>query len=163
MTKNNYFSVKGLVISAMVAALYITLTFAFKAISFGAVQFRISEVLTILPLFTPYAVPGLIVGCFLGNLIGNALIYDVIFGTLATAIAALLTYALRKNKYVALAPPVVVNAIIVGLVLTYGYNLPMLWLNIGSVFAGQAVVCYGVGLPVMYLLERVNFKKWLEN
>ena len=75
---------------AAVAALYVVLTLIFAPISFGSVQFRIAEIPTILPLFTPAAVPGLFVGCLLGNILGGAIIWDIVFGSLATLIGWLL-------------------------------------------------------------------------
>ena len=150
---------RGIAYAAVIAAMYTALSLLFQAISFGPLQFRISEALTLLPMLTPYSIPGLIVGCFLSNLLGGYGIYDVIFGTLATAIAALLTYYFRKNKWIAVLPPIVVNAVIVGLVLTYFYNIPLLHMNILTVGVGQAGVCYAIGLPLISLLKKVYSKK----
>ena len=96
--------VQFIVEAAAIAAIYVVLTVVFSAISFGEVQLRFSEALTILPYFTPAAIPGLFVGCLIGNLFGGAIPLDIIFGSLATLIGACGTYALRKqNKF--LAPP----------------------------------------------------------
>ena len=93
--------------AALIAALYAALTLALYPISYGPVQFRVSEALTLLPVFMPEAIPGLFVGCLLANLIGSATIWDIVFGSLATLIAAVLTYATRRNRYIAAAWPVI--------------------------------------------------------
>ena len=98
--------------------------------------------------------PGLFVGCLIANLIGGAGILDIVFGSLATLIAGLLTYAMRKlPAWVALLPVVVVNGLVVGWVLNAAYGTPLL-LGMGSVALGQAVVCYVLGLPLLALLRR---------
>ena len=101
--------------AAMIAALYVVLTYAINAFNLasGAIQVRVSEALTILPFFTPAAIPGLVIGCFIANLSTGAVILDVIFGTLATLLGALGTYALRKYKWLAPLPPIISNTIIV--------------------------------------------------
>ena len=90
--------------AAMIAAIYVVLTIVFAPFSFGEVQVRIAEALTILPVFTPAAIPGLFIGCLIGNILGGALLPDIIFGSLATLIGALFTYLLRKRSKF-LAPP----------------------------------------------------------
>ena len=107
---------RSLCLSAMVAALYTALTLLFQAISFGAVQFRLSEALTLLPVLFPQAIPGLTVGCLLSNLLAGANVYDVVFGTLATLLGSILTYRLRRRPLLAALPPVACNAVIIGLV-----------------------------------------------
>ena len=108
---------------AAVAALYVVLTLIFAPISFGSVQFRIAEILTILPLLTPAAVPGLFVGCLLGNILGGAIIWDIVFGSLATLIGAALGYLLRFNRWLVPLPTVIANALIIPWVLRYGYGI----------------------------------------
>ena len=108
-------ALRRLVRGALIAAIYAVLCAALAPISYGEVQFRISEALTILPLLMPEAVPGLFVGCLIANLIGGAGILDIVFGSLATLIAGLLTYAMRKlPAWVALLPVVVINGLVVG-------------------------------------------------
>ncbi|MBQ0060028.1 MAG: QueT transporter family protein, partial [Lachnospiraceae bacterium] len=103
-------SVAYLTHAAMIAAVYVVLTFVFAPISFSEVQVRISEALTILPLFTPAAIPGLFVGCLIGNVLGGAILPDIIFGSIATLLGALGTYYLRNAKtWIAMLPPVVAN------------------------------------------------------
>jgi len=134
--------------AAMIAAIYVVLTFIFKPISFGEVQVRIAEALTILPVFTPAAIPGLFVGCLLGNTIGGAALPDIIFGSLATLFGALGTYALRqKLPVIATLPPIISNVIIIPLILRYVYSVPFaIPLLMLFILAGQIVSCTGLGL-----------------
>ena len=106
-----------MVYGAAIAAIYVALTMSFSAISFGPVQFRISEALCILPFFTPAAIPGLFIGCFLSNLLCGAAVMDVVFGSIATLIGAVGSYCLRHNKWLVCVPPILANAIIVPWVL----------------------------------------------
>ena len=141
---------------AAIAALYVVLTLVFAPISFGPLQVRIAELLTILPLFTPAAIPGLFIGCLLANIIGGAVILDIVFGSLATLIGAALGYLLRKNRWLVPIPAVAANALIVPLVLRYGYGeaLP-LYLMVIYVAAGEVLGCYVLGeLFATVLLRR---------
>ena len=109
--------------AAMIAAIYVVITYVGAAFSFGEVQVRISEALTILPVFTPAAVPGLFVGCLIGNILGGAILPDIIFGSLATLIGAFFTWKLRnQNRILAPLPPIIANIIVVPFVLRYGYG-----------------------------------------
>ena len=141
---------------AAVAALYVVLTLIFAPISFGSVQFRIAEILTILPLFTPAAVPGLFVGCLLGNILGGAIIWDIVFGGLATLIGAALGYLLRFNRWLVPLPTVIANALIIPWVLRYGYGIQVpILLQIAYVAAGEILGCYILGeLLATVLLKR---------
>ena len=141
---------------AIIAALYVVLTLVFAPISFGAIQIRIAEALTILPLFTPAAIPGLFVGCILANIIGGAIIWDVIFGSLATLIGAAVGYALRRNRWLVPVPAVIANGIIVPLVLRYGYRMDIpLPLLVLYVIVGEVIGCYILGeLLAGVLLKR---------
>ena len=131
---------------AAIAALYVVLTLVFAPISFGAMQIRISELLTILPLFTPAAIPGLFIGCLLANLLGGAVILDVIFGSIATLIGAALGYVLRFNRWLVPIPAIISNTVIVPLVLRYGYGVDMpLILMAVYVAAGEIIGCYILG------------------
>ena len=94
--------------AAMIAAIYVVLCVVFQPISYGPIQTRIAEALTVLPFFTPAAVPGLFVGCLIANALGGGIILDILAGSVATLIAAFATYALRnKSRYLASVPPVV--------------------------------------------------------
>ncbi len=132
---------------AVIAALYVVLTLTFAPISYGPVQVRIAEALCILPMFTPAAIPGLFIGCLLANLIGGGIMLDVIFGSIATLIGAVLGYMLRKNRWLVPIPAVIANALIVPFVLKYGYGvvdvaIPILMLQI---LAGEIAGCYVLG------------------
>ena len=131
---------------ALIAALYVVLTLLFEPISFSYMQVRIAEMLTILPLFTPAAVPGLFVGCLLANLIGGSAILDVVFGSLATLIGAALGYVLRSSRWLVPIPSIVSNTLIIPLVLKYGYGLELpLILMALYVAVGELISCYVLG------------------
>ena len=149
--------------AAVIAALYAALTILASAIPtvgafmFGPIQVRIAEALTILPYFTTAAIPGLAVGCLISNIVGAAFglgggILDVIFGTLATLLAAWLSSRVKKS-WLAPLPPVVLNAFIVAGVLAFTSQMPY-WPWVLSIGAGQAVACYGLGYPLLLLLRR---------
>lgn len=115
----------SLVQAAMIAAIYVVLTFIANAFGLAnhVIQVRFSEALTILPFFTPAAVPGLFIGCLLSNILTGCALPDIIFGSLATLIGAAGTYALRKWKWCAPVCPIIANTVIVPLILMYGYGL----------------------------------------
>ncbi len=147
----------------MIAAVYTVLCVVLAPISYGTVQIRISEALTLFAVFSPEAIVGVTIGCFLSNLIASAPV-DMVFGTLATLVAGILTYRLRhlRTKGLAIAasiPPVIVNALVVGAELTllyYPKGSPFwIWLiNITSVGAGQIISCSTLGVFLIYLIER---------
>ncbi len=154
-----------LVSSALIAALYAGLTYfsAVWGLAYGPVQFRISEALTILPILTPAAIPGLTIGCFIGNLGSPYGIVDIICGTLATALAAVSTRLLRGVRFKnipALAPlaPVVFNALIIGAEITFflpgGASITGFLVSTGWVALGELVICYALGLPLGLALEK---------
>ncbi len=159
-----------LVQGAVIAALYTCVTLVLAPLSFGSVQARISEALCVLPFFTPAAIPGLAVGCFLANLIAGYGVPDMVFGTSATLIAALITYAIGRSyrssstkkvgvvSYVlAPLPPVLANAIAIGAMFKYVFDtgLPLI-VNMLYIGAGQALSCYVVGVPLMYASSRLR-------
>ena len=123
---------------AIIAALYVVLTLVFAPISFGSAQLRVAEALTILPLFTSAAIPGLFVGCIIANTLGGAIIWDVIFGSIATLLGAVFSYMLRKNRWLVPIPAILANTVIIPFVLKYGYgeNLPLLLIML-YVFLGE--------------------------
>ena len=153
MSKNVRFMTQA----AAVAAVYVVLTLLFAPISFGqsGIECRISEALTILPMFTGAAVPGLFVGCVLANIFGGGIIWDIVFGSLATLAAAYVCRLLRHNRWLAPAAAVIANAIVVPLVLRYGYgvnmSLPLLMLSIG---VGEAISAYGLGQILISVLMK---------
>lgn len=145
--------------SAVIAALYAALTLLFQPISYGVVQFRISEVLTVLPFFTPAAIPGLFIGCVFSNIASSLGPVDIIVGSGATLLAAWLTHKM-PIKWLAPLPPVVCNGVIVGLELYFVFHSP-LWISIGSVAFGEAVVCFAGGIPLMLGLGKVQDRIFL--
>ena len=134
--------------AAEIGAIYVVLTLLFAPLSYGEVQIRISEALTILPFFTPAAIPGLFVGCIIANLFGGAIPIDIIFGSIATLLGAVFTYRFRNcNRFLAPVPPILANAVIVPFVLRFGYGVnlpvPLMMLTVGI---GEVVSCGIIGL-----------------
>ena len=173
--------------AAVIAAIYVVLTIFISAFNLasGAIQVRISEALTILPFFTPAAIPGLFVGCvisntitgaavwdipglaigcLLSNLLTGAAVYDVVFGSLATLLGAVGTYLLRKHKFLCTLPPVIANMVIIPFVLRYGYGLAM---EVGghdlaipfymlTVGAGEVICCCILGSILLNALAKMR-------
>lgn len=160
---------------ALLAAVYFALTFFLAPISFGPFQLRVSEALTVLPFFFPEAFLGLFIGCLLSNIAGTMMgvslgLLDIIFGSLATLLAGYLTMKIGKlsqsdtgsvTKYMWLAPlpPVIVNAIVIGALLTYVLT-PEAGIAAFPIFAaevgvGQLAACYGLGIPLMYGMKKL--------
>lgn len=142
--------------AAMIAAVYVVVTYLFAPFSFGEVQVRISEALTILPLFTPAAIPGLFIGCLIGNILGGAILPDIIFGSIATLIGALITYRLRNcSHFLSPAGPIASNTLIVPFVLHYGYGIalpiPLMMVTVGI---GELISCGILGMLLFYTLNR---------
>lgn len=156
-------STRSLTRAALIAALYLLLTLIFQPISFGAVQFRISEALMLLPVLTVDAVPGLFVGCVLANLLGGGIWYDVVLGSLATLLAAVCVRKLRGKPVLGAAMPVLFNGLIVGPVVYLAYvrapgeaiNALLMLSSVATVALGELVVCYVLGLPLLKLLHRL--------
>ena len=161
-------AVKTLTKTAAVAAVYVTLTLSVYPMAFGAVQFRISEMLTVLPFIMPEAAAGLFIGCIISNFLSpNIVLLDVVFGSLATLTAALMT-SRAPNKWLAPLPPVIVNAVVIGAVITYsmaaGQSFAAAFAyNSLTVGLGQFIVCYGLGIPLLIIIKKlkigVNFEK----
>lgn len=145
--------IRGIAVGAIIATMYVVLTYITNALGLanGAVQVRFSEALTILPLFTPYAIPGLFIGCLASNILTGCVITDIIFGSLATLIGAIGTYLLRKHPILATLPPILANTFIIPFVLMYAYNLDgALWYFFLTIFIGEVISCGILG----YLLEK---------
>ena len=144
-------------------ALYVVLTMIFQPISFGAIQFRVAEALTLLPILTVDAVPGLFIGCLLANWLGGGIWFDVALGSVATLLAALCTRGLRKRPAVAALMPAVFNGLIVGPVVYFAYvrapgdpvSVGTLLFNMATVAFGELVVCYVLGLPMVAALKKL--------
>lgn len=156
MKEKETLNVQFIAQAAMIAAVYVVLTLVFAPFSYGEVQIRLSEALTILPAFTPAAVPGLFIGCLLGNILGGCIVPDIIFGSLATLIGAVFTYKLRgRSRFLAPVPPILSNAAIVPFVLRFGYQVPLpipfMMLTVGI---GEIISCGGLGMVVYGMLYR---------
>jgi len=144
---------------AIIAALYAALTLLLAPISYGEVQIRFSETLTLLPMLMPEAVPALAIGCLLANILGGCTIFDIVFGTLATLLAAVCTRLLRRNQLAASLMPVLFNGMIVGAVVHYCYA-PVIALPLCMLFvaAGEAVTCMIVGPILLRAVKRIPSK-----
>lgn len=150
--------IKYLAQAGIIAALYVVFTLIANAagLASGVIQVRISEALTVLPFFTPAAIPGLFLGCLVSNIIGGCVIWDIIFGSLATLLGALGTYAIRKKlpDWCAAIPPIIANTLIVPFILSYAYkvpdSIPFLMLTVG---AGEVISCGILGILLLKLLK----------
>ena len=152
--KINSSHINKLARGALIAALYAALTILLAPISYGPVQCRVSEAFTLLPFYLPEAVPGLFIGCIFANFIGGYGLPDMVFGSLATLIAAFLTLK-SGNIFVAALWPVLSNMIIIGTMLHYLIEAPLVMTCI-YVALGELISCYVIGVPFMKLLERKN-------
>ena len=148
-------SPKYLVRIALIAAIYVTISIIFAPISYGPVQVRIAEALTVLPFIDPAAIGGLFLGCILSNLWGGLGIVDVLGGSFCTLIAAVLTYRMKK-PILAPLPPVLVNAIGVSLYLHLLFEIPY-WLTVIYIGFGQFIACYLIGYPILLVFLRRKF------
>ena len=163
MKNNTLYLTRG----ALIAALYVALTYisALFGLSSGAIQFRISEMLCILPVFMPEAIIGVTVGCLISNIICGGVFFDILFGTLATLIGALLCrlfiYLPKKLRFLASIPTVISNSVIVPFVLRYAYGAEGSFLFVfAGGFVGEAV-CAGIGGALLY--KALNKSKFLKN
>jgi len=152
---------KFMIQAAVIAAVYSTLTILLMPFSYGVMQVRVSEALTVLPYFTPAAIPGLFIGCLVSNMVGPYGLLDMVFGSSATLLAAVSSYYLRNKPLLVPLPPVIANGIIIGCMLYYAYSVPMpliaciLW-----VAAGELIACYLIGYPLLRILNK--YKKIFE-
>lgn len=155
--------------AAMIAALYVVLTMIANALGIanGNIQVRFSEALTVLPFFTPVAIPGLYIGCLIANIVTGAALPDIVFGPLATLIGAVGTWALGKAasrcagekkavlcKWLSPLPPIVANGIIVPPVLKYAYGIEPIWFSAVTVTAGEIISCGVFGLILLFALQK---------
>ena len=151
-------NVQKITFGGVIAALYVVLTLVANAfgLASGAIQVRISEALTILPVFTAAAIPGLTVGCVLANLITGCLPWDIVFGSLATLIGAAGTRLLRKKPLLAWIPPVISNMAIIPVVLQRVYGVPdTWWYLVLTVGAGEVISCGVLGLLLYHSAKRI--------
>ena len=173
MNKNR--NVRFLTESAVIAALYAVLTYVASMLNlaYGPIQFRFSEALTVLPIFTPAAVPGLAVGCFISNLGSPLGIVDWVFGTAATLLAAIVGRMLRNIQwkgipFLSILQPVIFNAVIIGAEISclsdsgsFALNnadLSVFLAGAMSVGIGELVICMGLGIPLILTLKKIKFK-----
>lgn len=143
--------------ASMIAAIYVVLVVIFNYWSFGPIQFRIAEILTVLPYFTPAAIPGLFIGCLLANFLGGSILMDIALGSVATLIGAVGTYFFSKAKikWLAPIPPIVANTLIVPFVLKYGYGLSdAVWYMMITVGISEVIVCMALGLPLLLIIQK---------
>jgi uncharacterized membrane protein len=148
--------------AGLIAAMYMALTQVFIGTSFGLLQFRAAEALTLLPFLFPAAIPGLLAGCFMSNfLFGGLGPVDWIFGSLATFAAAIIT-SRCKNRWLSALPPIIINAVVVGAYLSLMFeNAAYIPFGILTVGIGQIAVCCGLGVPLVYALEKAGLHKKL--
>ncbi|HHX49695.1 MAG TPA: QueT transporter family protein [Clostridiales bacterium] len=156
---------KYLVRVAIFAGIYFALSFTLQAISYGPLQFRVGEAMTLLPLIFPEAVLGLTIGCLISNIFSPFGWYDMVFGTLATLIASVLTYIigrLLKNKNIILKgvvgaiPPILVNALLLPLIWFLFSGDTLYWINFGMILGTQAATIFVLGLPLLIALNKAK-------
>lgn len=172
----NKISVKNLTRCSVMAALYAAISIALAPLSFGAVQMRAAEALTVLPVFTPFGIISVTLGCLITNAYGVAAganilgAADIVFGTAATYVAAVLTHRLRRFRIKGLPvlstlPPVLINAIVIGAELTYAETntlfSPLLSVNMLYIALGQLLSCTVLGLILCWALNRTGLSKYL--
>lgn len=156
-------SIRRITFSALIAAIYFACCFAEQSFASGAIQCRLSEGLTLLPLIFPEAIVGVTIGCLIFNLT-SGIIYDVIFGTLATLLGCIITYLIGKfvrNDFARIVlgglPPVLLNAFIIPLVLIFGYQLSDgYWYLVFTVGLGELIAVYVVGIVVYFPLKKLE-------
>ncbi len=142
--------------AAMTAALYVVFTLIASALGLSSmqVQLRFSEALTILPYFTPAAIPGVFIGCLLSNILAGGALLDIILGSLATLAAAVGTYFLRRHKWLAPLPPIIANTLVVPFVLKAAYGIGPIWLSFLTVGAGEILSAGVLGMLLLLVLEK---------
>ena len=145
--------------AGLISAAYVVLTFIAQTVGLasGAIQFRLSEALTILPMFTSAAIPGLAVGCVLANLLTGCALWDVVFGSIATLLGALGTHLLGKteNPYLGCLPPIISNMLIVPAVLMKVYGAPeSYWYLMLTVGIGEVVCCGVLGVIIYKVIKK---------
>lgn len=160
-------AVKKLARSGITAALYAVLTIVLQPISYGAVQCRVSEIFTLLPVFSSSSIPGLAVGCFAANIFSTVSPLDMIFGTAATIIAAILTRAFKNKRIfgiplLSMLMPVIVNGLIIGAEITFftdaAAGLTAFLASAGSVAAGELIPCVVLGIPFYQIIQKTRLK-----
>ena len=147
---------KFLVRSAVIAALYATLTLVVYPLSYGPIQVRVSEAMTVLPLFFAEAIPGLTIGCFLANIPMG--LWDMVIGATATLLASVTTRMVKKVDF-GVIPPVIFNALLVPVIfLTMGTSTEPYWINVLTVGAGELISVLALGVPLYFVMKRTAKK-----
>lgn len=145
---------KYIIKAGLIAAIYVVLTVVMGETSYGPIQFRISEAMTILPFFEPAAIPGLFVGCFFANIFSGFGFVDIFFGSLITLLAAYLTYKM-PNKYLAVLPPIILNAFLVAIWVKNLMNFPYI-VTVGTIGFGEFVTAGILGVAFGSVYEKVT-------
>jgi uncharacterized membrane protein len=142
--------------AAVIATIYVLITYLFKPISYGPIQVRVSEALTLLPLLEYSAIPGLFIGCLLANILGGLGLWDIFLGSIITLIAAYLTSKM-SGPILGSIPPIILNALGVSYYLSIIYNVPY-WITALHIGFGQLISVAGLGLPLFYLIQKTSLK-----
>ncbi|NLZ54685.1 MAG: QueT transporter family protein [Thermoanaerobacteraceae bacterium] len=142
--------------AAVIAAIYSLITYLFKPISYGMIQVRVSEALTLLPLIESSAIPGLFIGCLIANILGGMGPWDIYLGSIITLIAACIT-AKMPGPVLGSLPPIILNALGVSYYLSIIYDVPYL-LTALYIGLGQAISVGGLGISLFYLIQRTSLK-----
>ncbi len=146
---------RNLVFGALIAAIYVVLTLLLRPISYGPIQFRISEALCVLPYFTPAAIPGVFIGCLVSNLLGGAVLMDVVFGSLATLIGAIGSWLFRKNRWLVSLPPILSNTLIIPWVLKFAYGSEdLIWYMMITIGIGEILAIGVLGQVLISVLAK---------
>ena len=146
---------RNLVFGALIAAIYVVLTLLLRPISYGPIQFRVSEALCVLPYFTPAAIPGVFIGCLISNLLGGAVLMDVVFGSVATLIGAIGSWVLRRNRFLVSIPPILSNALIIPWVLKFAYGSEdLIWYMMVTVGIGEILAIGVLGQLLISVLTK---------
>jgi len=143
---------KKLARGAAITALYVVITYFLAPVSFGPLQFRAAEALTVLPILFPEAVPALFLGVMLANIIGGLGMIDIVGGSLVTLLAAYVTYRYR-DSFIAYLSPIVFNALLISIYLHLLFELPY-WLTVLQIGASEAVVVFLIGYPMIQYLKK---------
>lgn len=146
--------------AAAIAAVYTALTYLFKPISYGPVQVRISEALTVLPMLESAAVPGLFAGCLLANILGGLGPWDIYGGSLITLVAAYMT-SKTQNPFLGALPPILLNALGVSYYLSFLYGMPY-WMTVFYIGAGEFVAVVCLGIPLYYFIKRKDLRRFFK-
>jgi len=146
--------------AAVIAGVYATITYLFKPISYGVIQIRVSEALTLLPLIESAAIPGLFIGCLVANILGGIGLWDIYLGSLITLVAAYITSKM-PNPVLGALPPIVFNAMGVASYLSLLFHTPY-WVTALYIGVGQLVSVVGLGIPLYYFIQKTSLKDFFQ-